>query len=180
MIADSPDKLDEKQLNALRCSIADDTSGWLKEKHIIQLFDSLKPADPVDLCGNAFRGRILRCGRFLDIVDLCLIQPGRLLGFKWGKRYRTQYVGDPLVYTFLNRFHFPQPMWGNVGMHTVNYRGRAHATMAYDHNPWLDMFAVLDDGSSSGRKKFLGIWCHRQKSGGWFTLTEVKGIDVSM
>lgn len=132
------------------------------------------------LRGKAFRGRILMCGRSLDLINLALIQPARLAGFKWGKRYRTQYVGDPLCFTWLERFHFPSPQWGNVGMHSVEWRGRPCATMAYDHNPWHDMFAVLDDGAISGRMKFLGIWCHRQKSGGWFTLTELKDVDVTL
>merc|ERR1719262_1790026 len=65
-------------------------------------------------------------------------------------------------------------------MHGIEYRGRMHATMAYDHQPWHDMFAVLDDGATSGRMKFLGLWCHRQKCGGWFTLTELKDVDVTL
>jgi len=155
-------------------------TGLLKERNLMQLFDSLPPAQPEMLRGKAFRGRILMCGRFLDLINLCLIQPIRLAGIKWGKRYRTQYVGDPLCFTWLERLHFPSPTWGNVGMHSVDYRGRPHATMAYDHQPWMDMFAVLDDGATSGRLKFLGLWCHRQKCGGWFTLTELKGVDVTL
>jgi len=65
-------------------------------------------------------------------------------------------------------------------MHGIEYRGRMHATMAYDHQPWHDMFVVLDDGAESGKLKFLGLWCHRQKSGGWFTLTESPDIDVTI
>jgi len=178
-IAASPEALRPMELGALKQSILDDKNGFLKEHHIIQLFDSLKAARPDDLTGKAFRGRIIMSGRCLDVVNLG-IQLMRIVGLKWGKRYRTQYVGDPLCVTWLNRFHFPQPGWGNVGMHAVNYRGRPCATMAYDHQPWHDMFAVLDDGVESGRMKFLGLWCHRQKSGGWFTLTELPDVDVTL
>jgi len=178
-IATSPEALGPAELDALKQSILDDKSGFMKERHIIQLFDSLDAARPEDLIGKAFRGRILMSGRTLDVVNLG-IQLMRIVGLKWGKRYRTQYVGDPLCVTWLNRFHFPQPTWGNVGMHGVVYRGRPCATMAYDHQPWHDMFAVLDDGVVSGRMKFLGLWCHRQKSGGWFTLTEMPDVDVTL
>lgn len=193
-VASSPEALDPKALESMKLSIMDESmsdrawipygevfqAGWTKERNLIQLFDSLPPAKPEMLRGKAFRGRILMCGRFLDIINLGIIQPIRLAGIKWGKRYRTQYVGDPLCFTFLERLHIPSPTWGNVGMHTLDYRGRPHATMAYDHQPWLDMFAVLDDGSTSGRMKFLGLWCHRQKCGGWFTLTELKDVDVTL
>jgi len=178
-IATSPAALGPKELDALKQSILDDKSGFLKECHIIQLFDALKAARPEDLTGKAFRGRILMSGRCLDVVNLG-VQLMRVVGLKWGKRYRTQYVGDPLCMTWLNRFHFPQPGWGNVGMHGVTYRGRPCATMAYDHQPWHDMFAVLDDGAVSGRMKLLGVWCHRHKSGGWFTLTELPDVDVTL
>jgi len=108
-----------------------------------------------------------------------MIQPVRLLGLKWGKRYLTPYVGDPLCCTFLDRLHIPQPLWGNVGMHSISYRGRSFATMAYDHQPWHDYFAVLDDGAESGQLQLLGLWCHREKCGGWFTLTQLPDVDVA-
>lgn len=179
-LASSPGALDEASLEKMKVAVLEDTSGWMKESHLVQLFDSLEPATPEVLRSKAFRGRILRCGRSLDLVDLFIIQPIRVLGLKWGKRYRTHYVGDPLCFTWLDRLHIPLPAWGNVGMHGVTYRERSCATMAYDHQPWHDMFAVLDDGSLSGRVKVLGLWAHRQKSGGWFTLTELPEIDVTM
>jgi len=179
-VRSSPDALDAKSLEDVRLSIVQDKNGQLKERNLIQLFDSLPAANPEDMRGTAFRGRVVRSGRFLDIPALLLIPVVRLFGVQWGKRYRTQYVGDPLCGTFLGRFHFPIPIWGNVGMHGVNYRGVERATMAYDHQPWHDMFALLDDGSISGRKKFLGNWCHRTKCGGWFTLEQLPDIDVSL
>ena len=30
---------------------------------------------------------------------------------------------------------------------------------------------VLDDGSTTGKLVILGVWCSREKNGGWFTLT---------
>jgi len=176
----SPEALDAKGLERLKSSIVTDSSGWTKEQHLVQLFDSLPPATPDMLRGKAFRGRVLLCGRFLDIVHLACSKPCSWFGMQWGKRYRSHYVGDALVHSFLGRFHVPNPMWGNVGMHGIEYRGRMHATMAYDHQPWHDMFAVLDDGAESGRLKVLGLWCHRQKCGGWFTLTELPDIDVTI
>jgi hypothetical protein len=179
-IASSPEALDGAGLEKMKLAILQDKSPWMNERHLVQLFDSLEPAKPETLRGKAYRGRILRCGRFLDLADLFVVQPLRLLGLKWGKRYRAQYVGDPLCVTWLERLHIPLPAWGNVGMHGITYRGRNCATMAYDHQPWHDMFVVLDDGSASGRIKVLGLWTHRQKSGGWFTLTELPEIDVTI
>merc|ERR1739844_593292 len=77
---------------------------------MMQLFDSLPPASPEQLIGRAWRGRVVRTGRFLDLPDMFMIQPARLLGFKWGKRYLTPYIGDPLCYTFFDRVHIPQPL----------------------------------------------------------------------
>merc|ERR1712241_1243828 len=91
------------------------------ELHMMQLFDSLPPASPEQLIGRAWRGRVIRTGRFLDLPDMFMIQPARLLGFKWGKRYLTPYIGDPLCYTFFDRVHIPQPLWGNVGMHSISF-----------------------------------------------------------
>jgi hypothetical protein len=180
VVATAPEALAAKEMASMQQSIIEDRSRWLKEHNLIQLFDSLPPAQPEMMRGKAFRGRIIRCGRSLDLVDLFIIQPLSYFGVKWGKRYRTQYVGDPLCFTLLERLHMPLPAWGNVGMHGVNYRGRQCATMAYDCQPWHDMFAVLDDGAASGKMKFLGLWCHRQKSGGWFTLTELPDVDVTL
>lgn len=179
-LAKSADAATSADLAVLKESIIADSSGWLAEKSLMQLFDSLPVADADMMRGKAYKGRILRSGCSLDYVDLCLIQPLRMVGVNWGKRYRSAYVGDPLVMTFLNRVHVPQAIWGNVGMHDVSYRGRSHATMMYDHQPWLDMFVVLDDGAISGTIKLLGLWCHRQKCGGWFTLTHQPDIDVTM
>lgn len=182
LLAQSPEALPVEKLTALKASVQEPANAFAlpnKEHHVMQLFDSLPAATPDQLLGKAWRGRVIRTGRFLDIADAFLCTPVRLLGLRWGKRYITPYVGDPLCFTFLNRLHIPQPLWGNVGMHSVSYRGRPCATMAYDHQPWHDYFAVLDDGAESGRLQLLGLWCHREKCGGWFTLTQMPDVRVS-
>ena len=67
--------------------------------------------------------------------------------------------------------YFPLPAWGNVSMMNINYRGKDQATMRYCHQPWNDHFRLLDDGSTSGKLVMLGVWCAREKNGGWFTLS---------
>jgi hypothetical protein len=50
------------------------------------------------------------------------------------------------------------------------FRNQMMATMRYDAHPWNDYFAVLSD--SDGKLVLLGLWTHREKTGGWFTLTK--------
>lgn len=148
------------------------------EHEIVQLFDTLKPATRVDLIGKSYRGHIVRCGCFLDLVDKVLVRPLMTLGFVWGKRYRSQHVGDPLLMCWKEKIFFPFPIWGNVGMTGIQWRGEHQATMNYDHQPWQDFFRILDDGQHSGNRVYLGVWSAREKTGGWFTLTLRRDVET--
>ncbi len=141
------------------------------EADLVRLYDSLPTVSARrDLVGRAFRGRILRTGRsVLDLADRALVRPLGKLGLGWGKRYRTRHVGDPLLVRWANRVYFPIPIWGNVGMTDIAWRGASTATMNYDRQPWKDYFKLLSD--EGGRVVLLGVWTHKHIAGGWFTLT---------
>merc|ERR1712062_603287 len=89
-----------------------------------------------------FRGRIVRSRSWLDYVDYGMIILNTL-GINWGKRYRSPYVGDPLVYNLWNRLVFPVPIWGNVSIPVTGYRKGSGVTMTYDCQPWQDHFRML-------------------------------------
>lgn len=149
-----------------------------KEEEVVALFDTLRPATREDLIGKSYRGHIVRSGCFLDVVDKHLVRPLMELGFSWGKRYRTQYIGDPLLCSWKDQVFFPLPIWGNVGMTSIQWRGQHQATMNYDHQPWQDFFRILDDNQESNGRVYLGVWTAREKTGGWFTLTLRPNIET--
>jgi len=62
----------------------------------------------------------------------------------------------------------PGLILGNVDLLEVNLRGVNSAAMAYNQNPWIDHFRVLN--SSNGTTVLLGIFSVRQRHGGWFML----------
>jgi hypothetical protein len=176
-------KASSNRLASLRSQLLDLSSRHscertFDEAELVQLFDTLKPAECNELIGKTFRGQIIRCGCFLDLVDRTLLRGLTALGFAWNKRYRTQHVGDPLLMSWNERFFFPLPIWGNVGMTSIAFRGKHQATMNYDHQPWQDYFRVLDDGQETGNVVYLGLWTAREKCGGWFTLTLRKNVET--
>jgi hypothetical protein len=145
------------------------------EEDLVLLFDKCPAVSADVLIGNTWNGRIVRTNRsLLDIADWLLVRPLNLLGFQWGKRYRTQHTGDPLLVRWLNSIYFPLPIWGNVGMVNITWRGISTATMNYDYQPWKDYFRLLSD--ENGKLVLLGVWCHRDVAGGWFTLTLAKDV----
>lgn len=148
------------------------------EIELMQLFDTLKPASQTDMIGKTWRGKIVNCYCFLDLADIFIVRPLGLLGFKWGKRYVTKFTGDPLLFSWLDRVFFPIPLWGNVGIHEIVFRGKSNATMVYDYQPWQDYFRVLDDGSESGKIVMLGLWTTRETNGGFFTLTYMPDVET--
>jgi len=105
----------------------------------------------------------------LDVAEWLLIRPLKLLGFNWGKRYRTADKGDPLLIRWMDKVYFPLPAWGNVGMTDIRWRGVTTATMNYDHQAWKDYFKLLSN--DDGTVVLLGVWTHKHIAGGWFTLT---------
>ena len=105
----------------------------------------------------------------LDLAEWFIIRPLSFLGIKWGKRYRTQHQGDPLLFRWMDKVYFPIPIWGNVGMTDIRWREDATATMNYDHQPWKDYFKIISN--EDGKVVLLGVWSHKHIAGGWFTLT---------
>jgi len=162
-----------EQLATIKATLRLRTRDKFDENQLMQLFDSLPGPRAEDMLCN-FRGKVVHTGSLLDVVDDTL---GRLdlLGLGWGKRYRSQFIGDPLVFNFWDRIFVPVPVWGNVGLPEIQYRGKVNATMVYDYQPWQDHFRVLSDGSDGGKRMILGLWASHEKIGGWFTL-EALGI----
>jgi len=169
------DTLSAVQLDALKSRIRQGTRDRFNENELMQLFDALPPAVNTDMLCN-WRGRVVHTGSLLDIVNHTI---GRLdmIGWGWGKRYRSTYVGDPLILNIWNLIFVPLPVWGNVSLPMIEYRGKVNATMVYDNQPWQDYFRVLDDGRETGKKMLLGIWSSHEKIGGWFTLEQFDSLD---
>jgi len=149
------------------------------EADIVRLFDSLPTVSAEkDMINRVWEGKILRTNRSaLDFAHFAINLPLRLLGFQWGKRYCTANKGDPLYIRWLNRVYLPIPMWGNVGMIDIKWRGETTATMNYDHQPWRDYFRLLSD--DNGNVVMLGVWTHKHIAGGWFTLTLDQNISAT-
>ena len=176
-LAKSMDSLSPEQLHTLTAQILAREDVKYDEAHLVQLFDTLPRVSEDLIVGKAFKGLILRSGSLLDMVQLLLVKPINMLGFDWGKRFRTKFIGDPLFCNWRHRFYWPVPMWGNVSINDMDYRGGVQSSMRYDQQPWNDYFRVLSD--EKGNLVFLGIWCSRDHNGGWFTLTHDQGVEVA-
>lgn len=90
-----------------------------EEKEVVQLFDSLKEANTDLLIEKTWKGHVVRSGSVLDLAEWALVRPLTMLGFGWGKRYRSRHVGDPLLLNFMEKVYVPLPAWGNVSMLNV-------------------------------------------------------------
>ena len=141
------------------------------EGDLVRLYDSLPAVSAEkDLVGRSWNGRILRTNAsVLDVAEWLIIRPLSRIGVAWGKRYRDIHKGDPLLFRFRDAVYAPVPIWGNVGMTDIRWRGVPTATMNYDHQPWKDYFKLLSD--ADGKVVLLGVWTHKHIAGGWFTLT---------
>ncbi len=141
------------------------------EQDLLRLYDTLEPVSAADdMIGHTWRGRILRTrSSVLDLAEWAIVRPLGKLGIHWGKRYRSADKGDPLLLNWRRRLYIPVPLWGNVGMTDIRFRGVPTATMNYDHQPWKDYFKWLEN--QAGQRVLLGVWTHKHIAGGWFTLT---------
>lgn len=160
-----------KPLEKVRSEILNQEDVAYNEQDLVRLYDSLPAVSAQeDLIGRTWKGKILRTNAsVLDLAEWAIIRPLRFLGVQWGKRYRSADKGDPLLMRWADKVYFPIPIWGNVGMTDIRWRGVATATMNYDHQPWKDYFKLLSD--EHGKVVLLGVWTHKHIAGGWFTLT---------
>ncbi|MBU2038286.1 DUF4334 domain-containing protein [Thalassolituus sp. C2-1] len=160
-----------KPLDQIKTEILEQQDIAYNEEDLVRLYDSLPNVSAKeDLVGRYWKGKILRTnGSVLDLAEWVIVRPLSLLGIKWGKRYRTQHQGDPLLFRWADKLYFPIPIWGNVGMTDIRWREEATATMNYDHQPWKDYFKLISN--ENGSVVLLGVWTHKHIAGGWFTLT---------
>ena len=160
-----------KALEQVKTEILHQQDVAYNEGDLVRLYDSLPAVTAeTDLIGRAWQGKILRTNAsVLDLAEWVFIRPLSMLGVKWGKRYRTSEKGDPLLMRWRDKVYFPIPIWGNVGMTDIKWRGTSTATMNYDHQPWKDYFKLLSN--DNGKIVLLGVWTHKHIAGGWFTLT---------
>merc|ERR1711916_400928 len=164
-------------LARMRAQIIARSSRVFNDIQLMELWDALPGAKEEEMKRN-WIGEVVRSGSWLDLADVVVVKPlQRWCGLQWGKRYRSTFVGDPLVVHFWDAFHVPAPLWGNVGVPELQCRGKVCATMVYNNQPWHDYFRVIDDGSESGRVVLLGLWCAHERVGGWFTLTSYDELD---
>ena len=101
-----------KTLEQLRAEILRQDGLIYNEEDLVRLYDSLPTVNAkTDLVNKTWNGKILRTnGSVLDLAELAIIKPLNLLGIKWGKRYRTQHQGDPLLLRWSDKFYFPIPI----------------------------------------------------------------------
>lgn len=160
-----------KSVDALKQELLGGADIAFHEQDLVRLYDALPAVSARDdLIGHTWKGRIVRTNRsVLDLAEWAIVRPLTKLGLAWGKRYRTADKGDPLLFSWKDRFFSPVPLWGNVGMTDIRWRGETTATMNYDHQPWKDYFKLLSD--DNGQLVLLGVWTHKHIAGGWFTLT---------
>jgi hypothetical protein len=167
-----------KSVEKVKAAILNKQDVAYNEGDLVRLYDSLPAVTAEsDLIGRAWQGKILRTNAsVLDLAEWAIIRPLSKLGVKWGKRYRTSEKGDPLLMRWRDKVYFPIPIWGNVGMTDIKWRGTSTATMNYDHQPWKDYFKLLSD--DNGTVVLIGVWTHKHIAGGWFALTLDKQISA--
>lgn len=167
-----------RTLDQVKADILEQRDVAYNEEDLVLLYDSLATVSARnDLVGRNWRGKILRTNAsVLDLAEWAVIRPLNMIGIQWGKRYRDQHKGDPLLFRWNNKFYFPIPIWGNVGMTDIDWRGSSTATMNYDHQPWKDYFKLLSN--ENGKLVLLGVWTHKHIAGGWFTLTLDDGVPI--
>lgn len=160
-----------RPLDEVKADILEQRDIAYNEEDLVRLYDLLPAVSArTDMVGRSWRGKILRTnGSVLDLAEWAIIRPLGLLGLRWGKRYRDQHKGDPLLFRWLDKIYVPVAIWGNVGMTDIVWRGTSTATMNYDHQPWKDFFKLLSN--ENGNIVLLGVWTHKHIAGGWFTLT---------
>jgi len=143
------------------------------ENDLVRLYDTLPAVKTEEiLIGHTWNGKILRTNRsVLDLAEWFIVRPLSYLGFAWGKRYVDQHTGDPLLFNWAKTIYFPIPLWGNVCVTDIKWRGVSTGTMNYDSQNWKDYFRILEHDPVSQRLVLLGVWTARSKAGGWFTLT---------
>jgi hypothetical protein len=160
-------------LDSIKRNILQGKGGAYKEQDLVRLYDSLPAVKTEELLvGRSFNGKILRTNAsVLDLAEWLIIKPIKLIGFNWGKRYCTQHTGDPLLFNWMRLLYFPIPLWGNVCVTDIKWRGVSTGTMNYDSQNWKDYFRVLENDPVTKKLVLLGVWTARSKAGGWFTLT---------
>ena len=94
--AASPSDLEE-----LKTRIIKQKDVRFDEMDVVQLFDTLEPITPEMLLEKTWDGHVLRTTSVLDLAEYMLVRPLQMLGFGWGKRYRSRNVGDPLLVNWL-------------------------------------------------------------------------------
>jgi len=177
-------KVPGEDIASVRSDILAGKDRAYKEIDVVRLFDACEPANAQKhMIGKTWHGKILRTNAsVLDLAEWLIIRPLSYLGLSWGKRYRTQHTGDPLLFNWQKICYFPIPLWGNVCMTGIEWRDRTVATMNYDHQPWKDYFAILSQPTLEEPNKptvMLGVWTSKDKAGGWFTLTLASDVDAN-
>lgn len=152
-------------LDVLKKQILDHQDIAFKEVDIVRLFDSLPPANAQELLvGKTYNGRILRTGySALEAADMLIMRPLAFLGVAWGKRYRTQHHGDPLLFNWNKSVYVPLPVTGAACIVDVKWRGVTSAAMCYDNQCWKDYFRVLEHDPETNRLVLLGSWILRDR-----------------
>ena len=96
-LAAGPSAAKEEELEQLREKILERKDMRFDERKVVQLFDTLQTVAPAEMIGKTWDGHVLRTTSVLDLAEMLIVRPLQMLGFGWGKRYRSRTVGDPLL-----------------------------------------------------------------------------------
>lgn len=164
--------INEEQLESIKANILAEKDVAFKEADLIKLYDSLPAVNCREvMVGRVWDGRVLRTnGSLLELAELFL-RPLSYLGVGWGKRFTTQYAGDPLLFNLFKRIYIPLASSGSSSLSDVTWRNVTTATMCYNSQNWKDYFRILHHDEANRRIVLLGTWTSWNKMGGFFTLT---------
>ena len=137
----------------------------------MRLFDACDPAiAEKDCVGRTFQGRIIRTGKSVfDVVEWGMIRPLGLVGFGWGKRFKSLYEGDNIVIDWLRTVYVPFPGAGVSQITDARWRNQVTATIKFTSNACSDVFVKLLD--TPDRTVLFGPICAENKTIGWCTIS---------
>ena len=101
-----------KDIEDIKSQILNQEDVAYAEEDLLRLYDSLPTVSAKsDLVANYWKGKILRTNNsVLDLAAWAIIRPLNKVGIQWGKRYRSQHKGDPLLMRWRDKFYFPIPI----------------------------------------------------------------------
>jgi hypothetical protein len=164
--------LGEKRLAEIKKEILENHGQAYEEVELVQLWDTLEPATSEDLIRKTFKNKIIDVSElYSDNFYEKIAKTLSKFGMHVHRRFVNKFQGDSLLLNILDLVVFPLPIFGNVGIKELNFRGKVGIAMCYDHQPWIDYFRILDEDKETGKKIILAFSTCRDQGAGFYTLT---------